>query len=342
MTEPNAQALYAGESKDWIAVVGFAPSKKHFPWGDERWSVWGVNDLCFYVPRVDVAFELHHTMNMGVRRSPEWEQALRSGGKRGAQHEIGKPLTPVFMQEAHPEYPSVLAFPKQRIISEFGRLHLPPLEYTGTVAPGADYFTNSISWMIALAILELTEEKTVSGRTQRVAKPGARLGIVGVSMAAESEYSVQKPSVEYWIGRAQGMGIDVWVPDDAHILHTATLYGYASSNALRVRLQSDKDDLRNKTIEFQQQEQQAQMALQQAQGSLIAVRAVKDYINGLERNLVIGTEIGIGEEGQAPTETDPNKLGSGRNHIITLENGQVMETVIVPSDNQQSVSVGGQ
>lgn len=602
----EGQTIYEAERKPWIAVLGFAPSKKHFAWADGRWWNWGCNDLYAHVPRVDVTFEIHHTMNMGARRNPEHEAALRGGGKRGTGFAIGNPATPVFMQEAHPEYPTVMAFPKNQIIEAFGKLNLSPLEYTPSVAAGADYFTNSISWMLALAILELTEERKINGVLRRVAKPDSRLAVCGVSMAADcvapetrvltedlrwipasevkvgdrlmsfdehpqnkgignkyrrwrvgtveqasevmkpcyrlsledgtkmtvsenhgwlvdllndhswkttsqlrdkasankarfasrltkviepwdelhsrdagylaaafdgeghlsqqqlshcdthcmrvsyaqrenamsreveaalqkygfdytiqtpkgsdcrsfnllggrpellrflgqvrpsrllekldtsilgrfqkkehvaveektfvgeqpvialkldtgtfiaegfashnSEYAVQKPSVEYWIGRAQGYGIEVWVPDDAHILKSATLYGYASSSPLRIRLQSDREDLRGKKVETQQQLQQAQQAVQQAEANLIAQRAIADYIDGLERNLVIGTEIGIGEKAREydPTITDPNQLGSGRNTILELKDGQTVETVIIPSDNQASVPVGGQ
>ena len=322
----SGEALFKAEAKNWIAVCGFAPSRKHFPFEDERWWTWGCNDLYAYEHRVDVTFEIHHTMNMGARRNPEHEAVLRGGGKRGAGFKTGAPATPIFMQEAHPEYPTVIAFPKNRIFEEFGKTNLPPLDYTPSVAAGASYFTNSIGWMIALAILELTEVRKVNGRDMRVAKPDARLAVVGVSMAADSEYIAQKPNVEYWIGRAQGYGIEVWVPDDAHILKAATLYGYASSDPLRVRLQSDREDLKGKTIEAQQQLAQHQQAVQQLEHQLTAVRAVKDYINGLERNLVIGTEIGIGSDAQGP--------GVGRDAVLTLANGQTVETVIVPSDNQ--------
>jgi hypothetical protein len=325
VTQPiSGQGIFEAERKPWIAVCGFAPSRKHFPFGDDRWWTWGCNDLAVYEARVDVTFEIHHTMNMGVRRSPEWEQILRSGGKRGRDFAPGNPATPIFMQEAHPDYPTVIAFPKNRIIEEFGKRVLPPLEYIPSVANAADYFTNSIGWMIALAILELTEVKKVNGRDQRVAKPDARLAVVGVSMAADSEYIAQKPNVEFWIGRAMGYGIDVWVPDDAHILKAATLYGYASSAPLAIRLQSDKDDLRKKTVELVQQEQQLAAQLEQVRYQLVAVRASKDYINGLERNLVIPTEIATGSTASGPQV--------GRE--ILVADGQPVQTVVVPSDNQ--------
>lgn len=584
----NGQEIFLAEAKPWIIIAGFANSKKHIPFTDERWSIWGMNDLYHHLPRIDVSFELHHTMNMGGRRNPEHEAVLRGGGRRGSGFPTGRPATPIFMQQAHPEYPTVIPFPADTIIAAFGKRNLPPLEYESSVTPGASYFTNSVSWMIALAIGELTEEREINGRMMRVAKPDARLGIYGISMAADcvapdtrvlteklrwvpasevkvgdklmafdeypedkgvgnkyrrwrvatveqaqevmkpcyqllledgtkmtassnhkwlvdlvndhtwrtteqlrdlgsatssrsasrltkvlepwdelhsrdagylaaafdgeghlnqqqhshcethsfrlsyaqrqnemsravtealgkygfeyaigtpktsdclsynlkggrpellrflgqvrpgrllakfnphilgrferkehvaivekhfvgdrpvialktdtgtflaegfashnSEYIAQKPSVEYWIGRAQGYGIDVTIPEDAHILKTATLYGYASSSDLRIRLQSDREDMSKRTIELQQTLAQKQAEAAQAEAELHAVRGQKSYVDMLVRNMTIGTEIGIGSDEQGPKV--------GRDSILTLVDGEVVESIVVPSDGQ--------
>ena len=41
-----------------------------------------------------------------------------------------------------------------------------------------------------------------------------------------SEYARQRPSVEYWIGIANGMGIKFHVPPQSDILKSACIYGY--------------------------------------------------------------------------------------------------------------------
>lgn len=315
--------VFEQERRNWICLVGFAPSKKHAPFEDERWWMWSVNDAYHYVPRSDVAFELHHTLNLDKRRNESHEAVLRGGGKRGSQFEIGSPPTPIFMQEAHPDYPTVIAFPKERIISEFGKRSLPPGPGEVDVAPGADYFTNSIGWMIALAILELTEEREINGRMMRVAKPDARLGIYGISMAADSEYAVQRPNVEFWCGMARGYGIEVSIPDDAHILKAGTLYGYVSSQPLAVRLQADMSNFREQTIALQQQQAQLNAQLQQVEHQLTAIRAQKAYNEALNRNLVIGTEIGVGSDESGP------------------HGGRELVEAVVHSDNQVGVLING-
>lgn len=330
--------IYNAEKRPCIAIIGFADSKKHFPFDDERWWIWGVNDVYAYLPRVDVTFEIHHTLNMGNRRNPEHEAVLKGGGRRGAAFKAGQPPTPIFMQEASPEYPTVIAFPKERVISEFGKRNYEMMPGESAAAPGASYFTNSIGWMIALAILELTDERTVEARNEetgeivdtkqvRIAKPGARLAIYGVSMAADSEYIAQRPNVEFWIAFARGCGIEVSVPDDAHVLKAATLYGYATSHPLRVRLQADKEGLREKTIALQQTEAQLSQQLEQVRHELTAVRANKSYIDSLDRTLVIDTEIAVGAE-----ETGPQV---GRTPVLLETSaGAVSNINIQPSDNQ--------
>ena len=43
-------------------------------------------------------------------------------------------------------------------------------------------------------------------------------------MAVDTEYYWQRPSCEYFIGLARGMGITVYLPDDCDLLKTRFLY----------------------------------------------------------------------------------------------------------------------
>jgi len=60
---------------------------------------------------------------------------------------------------------------------------------------GTDYFCSSIDYMLALALLEGAKE----------------IHLYGVDMSMTDEYAHQKPSAEYWIGYARGMGVTVVV-----------------------------------------------------------------------------------------------------------------------------------
>lgn len=78
-----------------------------------------------------------------------------------------------------------------------------------------EYFSNSIPFMIALAIFQGASRidfygchiNTAPGDTEIVAK--------------------SHPGVEYWIGRAQGMGIDVRIHGDSFLMQCKDgMYGY--------------------------------------------------------------------------------------------------------------------
>ena len=77
---------------------------------------------------------------------------------------------------------------------------------------GHRYFPNSIAFMIALAIYEGFE----------------RIELYGIDHGGTTEYVMAKSAVEHWIGRAIGMGIEVFVPDMSALLKIKNnlLYGY--------------------------------------------------------------------------------------------------------------------
>jgi len=78
---------------------------------------------------------------------------------------------------------------------------------------GTDFFTNTIDYMIALAIYR--------GATE--------IHFYGVNMTMDDEYSYQRPGVHFWIGMAMGRGIKIRVfGKDSTILKTpdGILYGY--------------------------------------------------------------------------------------------------------------------
>jgi len=82
-----------------------------------------------------------------------------------------------------------------------------------------DYFSNTVDYSIALALYR--------GCTE--------LDFYGVNMASGSEYQFEKPGVEYWTGRAQGMGVKVRIfGEHSTILRTrdGKLYGYGTPQTM--------------------------------------------------------------------------------------------------------------
>ena len=86
---------------------------------------------------------------------------------------------PVYMKEVDERIPTSIRFPREDAIAKFGH-----------------YLTSTSAYMAALAIMEGVDE----------------IRIAGVDMAIGTEYSHQKPCLEYLLGYARGMGIKVTLP----------------------------------------------------------------------------------------------------------------------------------
>jgi hypothetical protein len=52
------------------------------------------------------------------------------------------------------------------------------------------------------------------------------IGVWGVDMAVDSEYFYQRPSCEFALGAAFGLGIKLYIPAEADLLKTTHLYGF--------------------------------------------------------------------------------------------------------------------
>ncbi len=92
---------------------------------------------------------------------------------------INKMRIPLISPYKYAEIPLSEAFPIKECMKEFG---LP-------------YFSNTISYMIAFALLNKAEQ----------------IDLYGVNQASSSEYFYEKASVEYWLGIAVGRGVKVTI-----------------------------------------------------------------------------------------------------------------------------------
>jgi hypothetical protein len=52
-----------------------------------------------------------------------------------------------------------------------------------------------------------------------------RIEVYGIELILEGEYAHQRETMAYWIGKADGMGVEVWVPERCSLL-VQPLYGY--------------------------------------------------------------------------------------------------------------------
>jgi len=186
---------------------------------DPDMEVWGLNQLYLPFPlmaeRADRWFQIHHTH--------DYDAAVRDHKHGDWLGEWSKQTgKPIYMQHNMPDIPSSIAYPVDYICGKYGR-----------------YFTNSISWMIITAIEDGFEE----------------MFIYGVDMAQDSEYESQRPSCEYFIGLARGMGIKVYVPDKSDLLKTLWLYPFEPESPMWVKCESRRKELQQRANEMGANEQ---------------------------------------------------------------------------------------
>jgi hypothetical protein len=133
-----------------------------------------------------------------LHRRECWEKS-NNKGKRYTRW-LASCRTPIYMQEHYPEVPSSVKYPLEQV--SFG-LH-------------RKYFTSHLAYMIALALYE--------GVTH--------LGFFGVNYSPDCEYGTQRGSGEYWMGRAEALGVHLVLPDACTLLaDPVNLYGYNSHDA---------------------------------------------------------------------------------------------------------------
>lgn len=160
-----------------IAIIGaHSATKLKAPYDDDSWEIWACSNKNESVlPRHDIWFEIHSLDN------PHLGQVYLEWLKK-------QPF--VYMQEAFKDYPGSVHYPIQTVVSLFG-------EY---------FFTGTVSYMMALAILEKPEE----------------IGLWGFSQCPE--YKEQRSSILHFVQLARDAGIKVTAP--AGLLDAAPLYGY--------------------------------------------------------------------------------------------------------------------
>jgi len=228
-----------------VAIVGCTEHRDEAPYDDDSWEIWGVNNLFLSMPgkRWTRWFDLHHFEFRGkwLRRGDETFRGMRVDQYLQALAALG---VPVYMQAPCPLVPTAVEYPIRQIVAQFG-----------------NYFTNTISYQIALALHE-----------------GFRvIGLYGVDLAVDTEYHWQRPSCEYFIGIARGRGVEVIIPDRSDLLKTRYMYGYqdVEEMAYARKLRGMVDAMRKKLAAAEQQRDQAMKQVDQYIGALSAIEQIQ-------------------------------------------------------------------
>ena len=234
--------------KDKVAIVGFAGTRDQAPFNDPEFEVWTVNNLHNFVPRQDRIFQIHQRW--------EWQPAPGQPDHHGVtgEHHIKYLQTcgiPVYGVDTYPDIPTSVRYPLEAIIEEFG------VPRTGRDNGKDAYLTNSISFMIALAIYEGFKV----------------IEIYGVDMAVGTEYNEQRPSCEYYLGIAKGRRIEVKIPASADLLKSRFIYGFEKEKiaAWKHKVQKTIVEMRKRKADSDNIIRQQQSVSDKYEGAITAV-----------------------------------------------------------------------
>lgn len=221
-----------------IAIVGWAGTSRDLaPWADPTWEKWGLNTMSQHLPyaqNMQRVYQLHTAED--VRRDasedpPYWAWMCQNQ------------TIPIYMHFPQPEIPMAVQYPTEEVLKKY-----------------RNYFTNTVSWMIAHAIEEDADT----------------IGVWGVDMAAASEYAAQRPSCEYYLGIAQGKGIEIVLPPESDLLRTAGQYGLVIDSALAKACETRLADMGQRVNEAMAAQNQNAMAISKLQGGIEVLQYFRD------------------------------------------------------------------
>jgi hypothetical protein len=233
-----------------LAIIGYTTHKRLAPWDDPSWDLAGLNDL-YNTPefRAVISDELHRYRVRWFQLHHQEPNGQFRHGSQDPNHLVALESLgiPIITWMPHPDLSRCETYPFEEAMA---------LDADTSGGHGSGYFNNSVSWMIVWGILNGYKE----------------ISLLGIDMATDAatnaEYSHQRPSCEYWIGIARGMGITVTVPDECDLLKTMFLYGRDDIAPMRHKFMQRHEELQHKAAQIREQVRIGQINLAQTEGAL--------------------------------------------------------------------------
>ena len=212
-----------------IAIVWSAPSSAGLaPYDDPSWKIWACSPGAIpHARRFDAWFELHYYTPENLKYCGMDENYL--GWLR-------KSPAPVYMMDVYRDIPQSTKYPKEEVYKRFG-------EY---------FYSSSIAWMLAFAIMACPEE----------------IGLYGVDMASRDEYGYQRAGCHHFITLARLNGIKVTAPVQSDILRPEPEYGLKAFSPITAKMVARKSELQARLHAAQVKQDEAQRESLFLQGAL--------------------------------------------------------------------------
>jgi len=214
-----------------IALLGAAPSSRHLaPFGDPDWEIWACSPPNYDLPRVDAWFELHLLARKMIPVNRPYIEVLQRHPR-------------VYMNaedKQFAQFPNAIPFPFKELLDEFGPW----------------FFTSSLAWMFAFAIVQKPE----------------KIGLWGVDMSAVQEYGYQRAGCHFFIREAMQRGIKVTCAPESDLMNHPPLYGLKEQSPFW-----RKQNVRRKEIE--ERLSKAEHAIRQAEHERDVLRGALDNMS---------------------------------------------------------------
>lgn len=162
------------KNSDKVIILGTGQGWEHSPQVSDA-IVYGLNDY-IRTEKYQVKPDILFIMDILDEKPQIVSGTDNLGNVISIINKMGIPMIAPFKYE---EIPLSQAFPLEACVKRFG---LP-------------YFTNTICYMIAYALLQGAKE----------------IQIYGVNQAGSHEYAEERGGVEYWLGVANGLGVEVTI-----------------------------------------------------------------------------------------------------------------------------------
>ena len=190
-----------------VCLSGFAEISRdwanHQPSGTE---IWGMNEgHTFLKPKPARWFQIH-PKDWNRRQREKFNFPPDCFGRHGAHVEwLSKQTCPVYMQEVDERIPSSVKYPLDTIVEKYGR-----------------YLTSTIAYMLALVLYE--HERYSRWKPWTWKWKVDSVAIAGIEMGLGTEYMIQRPCAEYFIGRLQQAGVEMKFSPKGSALLNGMLY----------------------------------------------------------------------------------------------------------------------
>ena len=231
-----------------LCILGTAESLSEAPFGDESVEMWASGTAIAFpaCERADVVFEMHPRRYWGA--PGPMERYIDFGG-------------PVYMQDHYDEIPNSVAYPYDEIKKRF---HL------DAMGPNL-YVTNTITWMILLAIHQ--------GYTD--------ISLYGVHMSHDTEYAYQRSSCSWALGIIHGMMLEgkpyrLHIAEQSSLLKAEYEYGFDEPTKAMQYLQGRLEGLQAGVKEANGQITNLQERKLRTEGAISECRHIYEKIAGFK------------------------------------------------------------